>query len=236
MTMQEHKDTHIAVDIDGLKGHALEQFDVHQYWEEIKAAMAESTPFYAKKEWRKVYNIELSNGMTVFVKDIDESQHDKRKVIPFLGTHEPQRYFRNYQILQRLGIDSPRILFYFGQRKGCRWQRSVLCTSDLSGYLSFQAYFDRHGPGDATEILKALCQLTLKLHDAGYTFSMDRNNIFVREKFSGTLDDLALIDLDHLSKEFFGSLSRRRRRRALRRFSGTIDRVDALGGCASFFL
>ena len=218
----------VSVQIDGLSGFRHPAFDFDKCWPQILSAQEKATPFYALKTWRKVYRLRPCGDVVIYFKDIDETQHEDRRPIPFWASNEAQRYLKYYDVVRGLGVHTAKLLFALGQRDSWGWQRSVIGTQELTGFSPFPEFFTAREEDLKHRVLEKLCRLTRKMHDKGYYFSLDGHNIMVRDVFAGGAHDIALIDLDHLKRSWGGQLPARRRRRALRRFARTVSGTPGL--------
>ena len=217
----------VTIQVDGLRGACHRDFNLRSHWKRICRELQTTTPFYALKSWRRVFRLPIDDGCIIYVKDIDETQHEKATWLPWGASNEAQRYCRFYDVVQRLGVNTARIMFALAERGKWGWKRSLIATQELTGFVPLPEYFDGQRT-DAHEVLNGLCSLTRKLHDRGYYFSLDGHNIFIRAPFTGRDDDIALIDLDHMYRSWGGKLPARRRKRALRRFARTVSGTPGL--------
>ncbi|MDJ0804846.1 MAG: lipopolysaccharide kinase InaA family protein [Desulfobacterales bacterium] len=219
----------VPVQTGDLSGFRHPEFDLEGYWQQIIQKKEEATPCYAMKTWRRVYRLRLSSGDVIYYKEVDETRHEDRSPLPFWASNEAQRYLKHYGVVRGLGVHTARVLFALGKRNIRGWQRSVIGTQELSGFSPFPEFFAARGDDVKRAVLQRLCMLTLKMHANGYYFSLDGHNIMVRDAFAGRAHDIALIDLDHLQRAWLGRLPSRRRKRALKRFSRTVNGTPGLG-------
>ncbi len=217
----------VSISVDELHGVCHQDFDLQSHWRRICREIQTATPFYALKAWRRVFRLSLDHDGVIYVKDIDETQHEKKSWLPLWASNEAQRYCKYYEVVRRLGVNTARLVFALGERDRWGWKRSLVATQELTGFAPLPEYFE-HKRSDAQMVLNGVCALTRKLHDRGYYFSLDGHNIFIREPFSGRDDDIALIDLDHMYRSWGGQLPTRRRKRALRRFARTVSGTPGL--------
>jgi len=220
--------------VNGLHGHCRQDLDVQELWNEVAPLLASREPVYALNSWRRVFQFRLATGDSVYVKDIDETGHEKRGLLNRFLSTEATRYYRMHLCMEQLGVTIPELLCVLGcrQRSGS-WARSVTITRELSGYCCLIDAFERGVARDdflevKSRILTELATLAGKLHGLGYYFSLDNRNIFVRERFSLDCDNVALIDLDHVRRALGGRMLSRRVRRDFKRFHGSVLRLEGV--------
>ncbi len=213
------------VTLDNMTGYMSHDFDLPGLWDDICSGIESREPFYALKDWRKVFRIPLPQGNVVFMKVVDERKHEKRSPLSWLFSTEASRYFSAYRLFRRHGISTPELLFTLGERQGLVWIRSILCTRELRNHVALSQYFSQNGtdkPFLKEMILHDTARMAAKLHSLGFYFSMDGRNIFVRKPYLEGEANISLIDLDHVKRSLFRRMPERRRKRNLARFRSTL--------------
>ena len=229
------------VRIGRFQGYARSGFDLRLHWDSITGYIANGVPYYSMKDWRKVYRISLSPSSAIYVKDVDESRHEKRNFWRSMFSTEAARYYRNYRRMRRLGVATPPVLFVLGERRGLFWVRSLMATSELVGYLPWSDFFEAHLAAPQfnqlkDDVLKETACFAAKFHRLGYYLSLGGSNVFVRKNYDRALNNIALIDLDHIQRAIFGRMPDRRRKRNLQRFRETMKSTVGLStaDCETF--
>jgi hypothetical protein len=201
------------------------------HWEAICRAIDRSTPCYALQEWRKVFRVNLPEGLVLYVKVVDERFHERNNFLGRMFSTESHRYFSTYRLFREIGIPTPDLLFLIEEKSGLSWTTSIMGTRELDNHTSLSEYFINGGRQERSvkePIMHEIARLAAKLHSLGLYFSMDGRNIFVRKPYLENTDNLSLIDLDHVKASPFGKIPKRRRLRNLSRFASTLGSSPGL--------
>ncbi len=81
----------VSISVDELHGVCHRDFDLKSHWRRIGREIQTATPFYALKTWRRVFRLSLDHDGVIYVKDIDETQHEKKSWLPLWASNEAQR-------------------------------------------------------------------------------------------------------------------------------------------------
>lgn len=216
--------------LDNMTGYLRRDFNLPEYWRGIRENMESCPPFYALKDWRKVFYIPLPEDNAVYIKIVDERRHEKGSFLTRLFSTEASRYLSTYRLFRKNSISTPDLLFTLGEKKGPFWVKSIMGTRELRDHVALSDYFTHDDPATPRVkalILKETVHVAAKLHALGIYFSMDGRNIFIRKPCLEGQSNIALIDLDHVKRSRLG-MPERRRQRNLDRFRATLKNVPGM--------
>ena len=66
-----------SVTAGNMTGYHRNDFDLKRHWNDICITINNRDPFYALKDWRKVFRLVLSQDNVIYIKIVDERFHDK---------------------------------------------------------------------------------------------------------------------------------------------------------------
>ncbi|HDP24264.1 MAG TPA: hypothetical protein ENN34_02365 [Deltaproteobacteria bacterium] len=226
--MNMKDEMYLPITINNVVGYARKDFDLSSRWQEITTALQTMAPYYALKEWRRVFRVKLHDDCVIYIKIIDERRHEKGFFLRRLFSTEATRYFAIDRKMRDIGIQTPELLFILGKKSGPLWTESLISTKELKDHVSFSEYFmntpENHGGLIfKDEIIHEIAQITARLHSLGIYLSLDGRNIFINRSYVEGEKNIVLIDLDHMRAAGFLKMPQRRRIRNLVRFESTIQ-------------
>lgn len=125
------------------------------------------------------------------------------------------KYFKYYRVLRRLGVLTPEVVACLKILRGGK-KLSVIVTRQLEGCQQLDHYLRSAAPEPQKLLaMEMLARLALRVHRAGYYFSLDLRNIFIPERGAAE-GEIYLLDLEHMKKA--GFLFKHRIARNLKRF------------------
>jgi len=227
--LQNYRDG--TVTAGNMTGYHRNDFDLKRHWNDICITINNRDPFYALKDWRKVFRLVLSQDNVIYIKIVDERFHDKSSPLKRLFSTEASRYFSAYRMFKQIDISTPELLFTLGEKRGLFWTKSIMGTKELKNHVAFTEYFVNtylEKPNLKEMILQETACLTARLHSLGFYFSMNGQNILIRRPYLEGENNISLIDLDHVKKSIFLKIPERRRKRNLERLKSTMKETAGL--------
>lgn len=218
-----------SITLDNMTGYLRNDFNLPAHWNVIRSSVDTHAPYYALKDWRRVFRIPLPEDNIIYLKIVDEQRHEKGSFLKWLFSTEASRYFSTYCLFKQNDIPTPEVLFTLGEKKGLFWVKSILGTRELRDYVALSEYFADSAPSIPVKemVIRETARVAAKLHSLGCYFSMDGRNIFIRKPYLEGETNISLIDLDHVRKSRL-ALPERRRKRNLARFRSTIREAPGL--------
>lgn len=204
------------IDSSTHKGYVLNGFDVNWLLKKIESYQDNNTPpFYSSVAHRQTFYDEERN---IYIKIVDESWKKFNlipKWLPFRNTSD--KYLKFYNILERLKISTPKLLVCMKIRKN--GQKSIIATEGIQDGQTISSFLiPLLDSTMKVTTIKELAKTAAIIHGAGFYFSMEPRNIFV--KLMDKKVQLFILDLEHMKPA--GLFFKRRIKRNLRRLERSL--------------